>query len=589
MLFFKKKPDARARLLKLCDEWREFETVELDRPHLESRLRGLCERLEQEAEGYKPVIAEAGSKGAADDVEFLFQVLAELPEGPGASRNECGVQNAECKVQSEDFTWDRAEKELGAVARVASGIRVPVQQAIRQAWQRRMTGRGGHSDAELATLRESERDELEQVDKAYRGYLNRLLRLHELHRAALEALKAVTNEDGVFSVKAALRSDDARFRRIAVKALKLRNWQPATVEEKLDFLIVPAKNPDTEVEAGKKIAALIAETASVKELLEVIEPRLAEEGLTELQARLLEQLCNLHSEQALDRLNAVMASSLEPASLKVKVCQSLPDIGTAGALKLLVAAMDELDMEVRTAAAGALGRIGAAWAARSLSDAEQQDLRAAQERLVFALRDGDVTVRDAAARSLRHFPQSRAGLVTALGSDRNPNAREYSALALESFEPDEASGQALLAALHDEDAAVRQAAARALKKQERVPEDPELRIRFLCASQSWKELVKTGPAATDNLKRLLRDRNEEVRLNVVEALGAVRARAAVKELGISLSDSNQDVRKEAAKALRLIGDPAALEALRIALPKEGFRDVKAEIERTIQKLEASGR
>jgi len=87
MLLFKKKPgDARARLLKLCDEWWAFKTVELDRPHLESRLKGLCERLEKETESYMPVIREDGSRGTAGDVEFLFQVLAELPEGPSAEK-----------------------------------------------------------------------------------------------------------------------------------------------------------------------------------------------------------------------------------------------------------------------------------------------------------------------------------------------------------------------------------------------------------------------------------------------------------------------------------------------------------------------
>ena len=60
----------------------------------------------------------------------------------------------------------------------------------------------------------------------------------------------------------------------------------------------------------------------------------------------------------------------------------------------------------------------------------------------------------------------------------------------------------------------------------------------------------------------------------------------MKGLSVSLSDSNQDVRREAAIALRLINDPAALDALRVALPKEGFKEVRAELEQAIAKLKA---
>ena len=72
----------------------------------------------------------------------------------------------------------------------------------------------------------------------------------------------------------------------------------------------------------------------------------------------------------------------------------------------------------------------------------------------------------------------------------------------------------------------------------------------------------------------------------MELLGALRARSAVKALSVSLSDSNQDVRREAAVTLRLINDPSVLDALSIALPKEGFKEVRAEIEQAIAKLKA---
>jgi HEAT repeat protein len=258
-------------------------------------------------------------------------------------------------------------------------------------------------------------------------------------------------------------------------------------------------------------------------------------------------------------------------------------------VQLLITAMDELDTDVRTAAAKALGKIA------------NCDLRkSAMERLVFALRDGDIAVREEAARSLKHYPEATENLLATLTQDRNPNAREYAALALREFEPSEASTKALVQALRDDDAAVRLAAARALEGQKQVPagnrgqwsggggqETPNSDfVQFLCARQNWKELRRIGESAAPNLVALLRDRNETIRLEVVQLLGAMRARSAVKGVGVSLSDSNQDVRREAAVALRLINDPAALGALQVALPKEGFKEVRAELEQAIAKLKA---
>jgi HEAT repeat protein len=210
------------------------------------------------------------------------------------------------------------------------------------------------------------------------------------------------------------------------------------------------------------------------------------------------------------------------------------------------------------------------------------------ERLVFALRDGDIAVREEAARSLKHYPEATGNLLATLTQDRNPNAREYAALALREFEPSEAGTKTLVQALRDDDAAVRLAAARALEGQKQVPAEGDDRIQFLCARQNWKELRRVGESAAANLVALLRDRTEVIRLEVVQLLGAMRARSAVKGLSVSLSDSNQDVRREAAIALRLINDPAALDALQVALPKEGFKEVRAEIEQAIAKLKQRG-
>jgi HEAT repeat protein len=421
-----------------------------------------------------------------------------------------------------------------------------------------------------------------------------------LRENALAALCAIESEEGRDEIRYALRNEDPGYRNIALVVLRRRNWQPETTEQKLDFLIPQVKVQGVDGNANKELLKLVRSVTDAVELTNVIEPRLAEEGLTELQGALLEQLCSLHSEQALDRLAAVMASSLEPPALKVTIAQSLPDIGTPRAVQLLIAAMDELDTDVRTAAAKALGKVNSEC---GMSNAELRNPQSAirieaMERLVFALRDGDISVREEAAKALKQYPEAVANLVVTLAEDRNPNAREYAALALREFEPAPASTEALLKALRDDDAAVRLAAARALEGQKQVPaiggqgtggrgqgvRAPDF-IQFLCARQNWKELRRVGESAAPNLVLLLRDRNEAIRFEVVEVLGALRARSAVKALCVSLSDSNQDVRREAAVALRLINDPSALDALRTALPKEGFKEVRAEIEQAIAKLE----
>jgi HEAT repeat protein len=585
--------------LELVKRWRYFESVELDQPHLERKLRDLALQLEQEVESARTTVKAAGAAGGRDDVEFLFEVLSQLPALPEVATR--------APPNSPDFSWDRAEAELGAFARVTNGIRVPIQQKVRQAWQKSLgpleTRQALMSEAvkradparrervnkdfeqvktELENTRQAERREIARVDQEFKRYLVRLYYLVEIRRLALEALVGIKTEEGQEVIRYGLQSDDQGYRQLAAEVLQLQNWQPPTLEARLDLLVVLAKLQGTTGGAIKEIASLIRSVSDVSELVNVIEPKLAEEGLTELQALLLEHLSSLHDEKALDRLAAVMASTLDPPALKARIAGTLPDIGTPRAGQLLISAMDELDTDVRTAAAEALGRI------RLLEDAALR--KSAMERLVFALRDGDIAVRDAAAEALKYYPEATENLAVALTQDRNPNAREYAARALGSFAPAAASTEALLRALQDDDSAVRMAAARALERQgvmtAQVPVDPGLRIKFLCASQAWKELRRIGASAVGSLMLLLRDRNEKIRLEVVQLLGAVRAREAVKGLAVSLSDSNQDVRREAAVALRLINDPAALDALRVALPKEGFKEVRVEIERGIKKLEA---
>jgi len=57
------------------------------------------------------------------------------------------------------------------------------------------------------------------------------------------------------------------------------------------------------------------------------------------------------------------------------------------------------------------------------------------------------------------------------------------------------------------------------------------------------------------------------------------------EVSHLLSDASQEVRSQAALALAVLGDGSQAGALRAALAKEGFEEVRKEMESAIRRLE----
>ena len=365
-----------------------------------------------------------------------------------------------------------------------------------------------------------------------------------------------------------------------------RGWQPATIEEKLDWYCAQARRPELRSRAVSELAGLVSQTSDPAMLVETIEPRFAREGLTDLQdeglpdlrAGLIEHLAALGGDRAAERLAAVMESHTEPPSLKVAVVRLLAKANAPRAVGLLVDAMSSLETEVRLAATEALADVHV--------EASDPLHEAVLERLVFALRDGEPAVRDAAVESLRKHPDAGGHLVRTLLEDRNPAARESAARTFTSgLSPDPTSTAGLTRALADEDAAVLRAAAEALAAQGRIPTEPEERIRYLCAKQDWRAVRQAGPSATAHLVPLLKDRDESVRLGVVKLLGSMRARDVANDVGHLLSDTSQEVRQQAAIALASLGDETQVGPLRAALAKEGFEEVRREMESAVRRLE----
>lgn len=83
--------------------------------------------------------------------------------------------------------------------------------------------------------------------------------------------------------------------------------------------------------------------------------------------------------------------------------------------------------------------------------------------------------------------------------------------------------------------------------------------------QAAKALGELGTEGTNHLLNAMNARNKHVRLGVIEALGEIRAREAVKPLEKALHDKDNEVRWEAALALGEIGDEAAIPSLVEAL------------------------
>ncbi|MGQ9707339.1 MAG: HEAT repeat domain-containing protein [bacterium] len=576
-LFGRRNPEA--KLLGLLALWHIFETVDLNRPELADKLQDLAQRLEQEFEESKAIITHRAEAGSAADVQFVIDILCRLPAPPA---------EISPLPNEPDFSWEKAEVGLGPVARVVNGIRIAVQARCASPYEKEILElrRKGGSNAEIKEREDGLRAELFEVDRNFRQYLKSLLHLYELYHHCLEVLARMKSPEGEENLIERLCADQPQERLFALRALALRNWQPKTGARALNFYLAQVKLSDTDAErkkAERELEKLIRSTNQTSEIREVIEPRLAEEGLTQLQVKALERLAEIDPKVALVRFTELFAGGEEPVELKVAAIRStrekLLPVEPETAVGLLVRALDDLEMEVRVDAAHSLTR---------LPESTPEPVRnSALERLLFALRDGDLEVRAAAARAINPKAYHGAGekLAQMLLAETNPNAREFAARSLgTNFSSSSAITAALIKALVDEDAAVRKAAAEALIAQGAVPQDPQTRLQFFCAKQDWGALVAAGLAAVECLIPRLRDLRSEIRLEAVRALGRIRARAAVKEICIALSDSSQEVRKAAARALAEIGDPAAVQALKTAISREGFKEVRMEMERAVVRL-----
>lgn len=265
-------------------------------------------------------------------------------------------------------------------------------------------------------------------------------------------------------------------------------------------------------------------------------------------------------------INAItIALSDEDSNVRRSAAHALGNIGDSAALQPLIIALKDNDQDVRYSAARALGDLKAS---------------AAVEPLIYALNDKSGIVREIAAFALRELNDrsSIPHLIYAL-KDKERDVRRQASLALAQL-GDEITIKTLIEALNDNDPNLRESAARALgwfgwygkfdeyeivKPIQNLLNDKQIEVRL---SAIWALGQLDNKNIRPTLIHTLADPNPEIRGAAAEALGELGDASAIQPLINALSDEESNVRYSSAVALGRLDDPIAVPYLITALGDE---------------------
>jgi HEAT repeat protein len=254
--------------------------------------------------------------------------------------------------------------------------------------------------------------------------------------------------------------------------------------------------------------------------------------------------------------NVEGALSADDVATRLAAAHKLSSLGRARGEALTLLALDDVDEEVRMAAADAAIRLKAP---------------GATERVSAWLNGPSARARRKACEVAGAMPNARVigTLARALG-DPNAGVRSAAAWALGRQDPLEAVTP-LLGRLDDTDPAVRIAITTALAKLN----DPRAVIPLVgkigdssveVRQAVMRALGELGdPRASSQLALALRDGNVDVRREAVTALGLLRAADAVDAIAPLLADRSTPVHLAALHSLARIGTPEAISRLVTAL------------------------
>jgi HEAT repeat protein len=220
----------------------------------------------------------------------------------------------------------------------------------------------------------------------------------------------------------------------------------------------------------------------------------------------------------------------------------------------------------------AIARVNVTWALGWIGDSR------AYPALERALGDGDARVRTAAAGALGRIDTTAAvaALIERLGRDDVAVVRRAAAWALGQLDATDALGALGRALARDGDAAVREMSAWAIGNIDRPGADPALlEAARRDASRDVREMAVWALGVRDDRSHaealgaiIAGERDARVRATAAWALGVIDPATAPRGLIDAVRDADEDVRQRAAWALSEIGDSSALPAIREALARD---------------------
>jgi len=363
-------------------------------------------------------------------------------------------------------------------------------------------------------------------------------------QAALKA-GASGNTRAVRSLIDAMGDEDPNVRAAVMEALG-RLGDPRAIGPLAGFLANPAKKDKRSKFERRESPDITAAATALAALGEAAFPRLADalnsENL-EVRRASVQALGALRSPRAV----APLARALDDARSEVRraAALGLGNLGDPGALPALSRALGHKDPETRRAAAEALGTLGGNDAVTLLARAIEDREENVQSAVIAALKSIGSA---GAAISLRPVlygdrKNARAAAVAALGSMAFPAAT-----------PEERAAIAVLKA--DFAAAVREGQA-AVKPLAEALGSTEVQHRRQAAS-ALEELTSSGVVPA--LIRALRDHDAEVREAASRALSGTGSEAVVPLLEV-VAGPDVTAQRLAAQALGRIGDIRAVRPL----------------------------